>query len=81
MNIAISKIWPGWTVTDRLGHGGFGQVYKATYAETDAVSTVKVISIPDNNDITCYESLKIIHSDLSYSTESKGQVYPPVFFH
>lgn len=24
MNIDISKIWPGWTITERLGHGGFG---------------------------------------------------------
>ena len=47
----ISKIWPGWTITERLGHGGFGHVYKATCAETDAVAAVKVITIPDNPDI------------------------------
>lgn len=40
----ISKIWPGWTITERLGHDGFGHVYKATYVETDAVAVVKVIS-------------------------------------
>ena len=51
MNTDITKIWPGWTITERLGHGGFGHVYKATYAETDAVAAVKVITIPDNPDI------------------------------
>ncbi len=51
INIDITKIWPGWTITDRLGRGGFGHVYKATYAETDAVTAVKVISIPDNNNV------------------------------
>ena len=54
MNIDISKIWPGWTITERLGHGGFGHVYKVISAETDAVAAVKIISIPDNNDITYY---------------------------
>jgi len=65
MNIDISKIWPGWTVTERLGHGGFGHVYKATYAETDAVAAVKVISIPDNDDII---------EDLRYSGRSDDEI-------
>ena len=56
----ISKIWPGWIITDRLGHGGFGHVYKATCAETDTVAAVKVITIPDtlSGDCTCKHLLK-----------------------
>jgi len=46
MNIDISKIWPGWTSTELFDHGTFGHVYKATYAETDTVAAVKVISYP-----------------------------------
>ena len=61
----ISKIWPGWTITERLGHGGFGHVYKATYAETDAVAAVKVITIPDNPDII---------EDLRYSGRSDDEI-------
>ena len=45
MNIDISKIWPGWTITERLGHGGFGHVYKAIRESTQAVAAVKVIPI------------------------------------
>ena len=65
MNIDISKIWPGWTITNRLGHGGFGHVYKATCAETDAVAAVKVITIPDNPDII---------EDLRYSGRSDDEI-------
>ncbi|MBQ3178005.1 MAG: hypothetical protein IJB52_09310 [Clostridia bacterium] len=65
MNINISKIWPSWTITERLGHGGFGHVYKATYAETDAVAAVKVISIPDNPDTI---------EDLRYSGRSDDEI-------
>ena len=61
----ITKIWPGWTITERLGHGGFGHVYKATYAETDAVAAVKVITIPDNPDII---------EDLRYSGRSDDEI-------
>ena len=45
MNIDISKIWPGWTITERLGHGGFGHVYKAIRESTQAVAAVKVIPV------------------------------------
>ncbi len=45
MNIDISKIWPGWIITERLGHGGFGHVYKAICESTQAVAAVKVIPI------------------------------------
>jgi len=61
----ISKIWPGWTITERLGHGGFGHVYKATCAETDAVAAVKVITIPDNPDII---------EDLRYSGRNDDEI-------
>ncbi|MBQ3176457.1 MAG: hypothetical protein IJB52_01430 [Clostridia bacterium] len=61
----ITKIWPGWTITDRLGHGGFGHVYKATCTETDAVAAVKVITIPDNPDII---------EDLRYSGRSDDEI-------
>ena len=46
MNIDISKIWPGWTSTELFDHGTLGHIYKATYAETDTVAVVKVISYP-----------------------------------
>ena len=65
MNIDITKIWPGWTITERLGHGGFGHAYKATYSETDAVAAVKVITIPDNPDII---------EDLRYSGRSDDEI-------
>ena len=61
----ISKIWPGWTITERLGHGGFGHVYKATYAEADAVAAVKVITISDNPDII---------EDLRHSCRSDDEI-------
>ena len=61
----ISKIWPGWIITERLGHGGFGHVYKATCDETDAVAAVKVINIPDNPDII---------EDLRYSGRSDDEI-------
>ena len=50
MNINIAKIWPGWTITERLGHGGFGHVYKAVCESTQAVAAVKVIHLPMNDD-------------------------------
>jgi len=65
MNIDITKIWPGWVITERLGHGRFGHVYKATYAETDAVAAVKVITIPDNPDII---------EDLRYSGRTDDEI-------
>jgi len=65
MNIDITKIWPGWTITERLGHGGFGHVYKATFAVTDSVASVKVITIPDNPDII---------KDLRYSGRSDDEI-------
>lgn len=49
-NIDISKIWPDWTITEHIGHGGYGNVYKAISADIGAVSAVKVISVPINPD-------------------------------
>jgi len=66
MNIDISKIWPGWTIApDEIGSGGYGHVCKATCAETDVVSAVKVITIPYNPDII---------EDLRYSGRSDDEI-------
>jgi len=50
MNIDISKIWPGWIITERLGHGGFGHVYKAVNESTEAVSAVKIVPVTPTED-------------------------------
>lgn len=46
----ISEIWPEWEVTEKLGSGSFGTVYKAVHKERmiSMYSAIKVISIPQN---------------------------------
>lgn len=47
----IAQIWPDWIVTDKLGEGSFGRVYRAKRSEigSDFYSAIKVIQIPQNS--------------------------------
>ncbi|MBE6574120.1 MAG: hypothetical protein E7652_06985 [Ruminococcaceae bacterium] len=46
----LSEFWPEWQVTDLLGEGSFGKVYKAEKSDTalTSYSAIKVISIPNS---------------------------------
>jgi serine/threonine protein kinase len=46
----LSKVWPNWKITDTLGEGAFGKVYKAVREEYGVAtySAIKVISIPQS---------------------------------
>lgn len=49
----INRIWPEWQIEDKpLGHGSYGNVYKATRRDYDIESTsaIKVISVPKNDE-------------------------------
>jgi len=47
----LSTIWPEWKVTEKLGEGSFGKVYKIVKEGRGVASTaaVKVLSIPQND--------------------------------
>lgn len=49
-NALIKSIWPDWTVTQKLGEGSFGRVYRAEREDTGTKfsSAIKVITIPQN---------------------------------
>lgn len=46
----LSMVWPEWKVTEMLGEGAFGKVYKAVREEHSMTtySAIKVITIPQN---------------------------------
>ena len=46
----IAQIWPDWIVTEKLGEGSFGRVFKARRSEigSDFFSAIKIIQIPQN---------------------------------
>lgn len=48
----IGKIWPGWVITQKIGEGGFGVVYRIEKHELNQtyVSALKIISIPKNKE-------------------------------
>lgn len=72
----ISEFWPGWSVTDVLGEGAYGKVYKAVKSEGgfDTYSAIKVVSIPANS-----SELKSLRSEGLSEDDSrtyfKGIVY------
>ena len=44
----IQKVWPDWKVTEKIGEGSFGQVFKAE-KESFGIkqeSAIKVVRIP-----------------------------------
>ncbi|MBM6967124.1 hypothetical protein, partial [Massilimicrobiota timonensis] len=44
----IKKVWPKWEIVEKLGEGGFGEVYKAKreiLGET-TWSAIKIVHIP-----------------------------------
>ena len=51
-DIILPKNWEKWTLTELLGEGAYGEVYKAecTLDDTVLYSAIKVIRIPSNND-------------------------------
>lgn len=44
------SVWPEWKITEKIGEGSFGKVYKAVRSEkgTTFYSAIKVITIPSN---------------------------------
>ena len=44
------SVWPDWKITEKIGEGSFGKVYKACRSEqgTTFYSAIKVITIPSN---------------------------------
>lgn len=42
------SVWPEWKITEKIGEGSFGKVYKACRSEqgTTFYSAIKVITIP-----------------------------------
>ncbi len=44
----INNIWPEWQVEKEIGQGSYGTVYKCFNNETREYCTIKVISIPQN---------------------------------
>ena len=46
----MKKIWPDWTVVDKIGAGSYGHVYKVSRIVADRTyySAVKVITVPQN---------------------------------
>lgn len=46
----LSEFWPDWRVTELLGEGSYGKVYKAEREDHSfkSLSAIKVISIPNN---------------------------------
>ena len=47
---SLSHVWPKWRITEHIGSGAYGRVYKAVCDECSmpVYSAIKVISIPDN---------------------------------
>lgn len=48
----LSKVWPEWRATDKVGEGSYGKVYRCVRNEygIDSVCAIKVISIPQDDD-------------------------------
>ena len=46
----IQKVWPEWTVTEKIGEGSFGQVFKAEKEsfKIKQESAIKVVRIPES---------------------------------
>lgn len=46
----LKKVWPEWTVVEKLGEGGFGQVFKIKREDMGGTyyAALKVITIPKN---------------------------------
>ena len=44
------SVWPEWNLTEKIGEGSFGKVYKAERKEGERTfySAIKIISIPEN---------------------------------
>lgn len=44
----IKNVWPDWEITEQIGRGSYGVVYKAVrkYRGLESVSAIKVISVP-----------------------------------
>ena len=43
--------WESYTLTKRLGHGSFGQVYEAVYVPTSQLVAIKQIALEDSADV------------------------------
>ncbi|MBQ5969757.1 MAG: protein kinase [Clostridia bacterium] len=66
-NALIKSIWPDWTVTQKLGEGSFGRVYRAEREDTGTrfASAIKVITIPQNQ-----AQLDSVRSELGQDEQS-----------
>ena len=49
-NKLLSRIWPDWMITERIGSGSYGDVYKAERSEmgNKFYSAIKIIPVPKN---------------------------------
>jgi len=71
-NRELPEKWQDWSITEKIGAGTFGSVYKAVRQEKEQtrVSAIKVIRIPDdrtNEDIRCHPS--------AYDTDRLVRIY------
>ncbi len=49
-NVLVHSIWPDWEITDKIGEGSFGKVYRAKRDDLGSTvySAVKIIKVPQN---------------------------------
>jgi serine/threonine protein kinase len=62
----IKAIWPGWTITEKIGSGAFGTVYSAKKEDDGRIyeSAIKVIHIPQDES----EVKELRHSGMDYQS-------------
>ncbi len=62
------SVWPEWKITEKIGEGSFGKVYKAERIERDKIfySAIKVISIPGSS-----SELKSVQSESGSVNETR----------
>ncbi|MBQ6570361.1 MAG: protein kinase [Clostridia bacterium] len=49
-NALVHEIWPDWTITEKLGEGSFGKVYRAKREDIGSTvySAIKIIKVPQS---------------------------------
>lgn len=49
-NTLIHEIWPDWTITEKIGEGSFGKVYRAKREDIGSTvySAIKIIKVPQS---------------------------------
>ncbi len=72
----IKTIWPDWEITEKIGQGSFGSVFKAQRKEygTTLYSAIKIIRIPKDDSETAVVQHEIGLDDASTTSYFKGVV-------